>query len=215
MRRGDGSQAGVRLAPDPPRIVGPARLRRIAVTVSRKPPREVAARVVGLVRGALSRRRFDRCGPGLCVLGRLRCIRTGGTIELGSRVLLWPGVKLSVDSADGSSARVRIGDRTSIGDRTEIHCGREVSIGARCAIAWDVVILDRDYHALDAGGEQCRAVTIGDHVWIGCRAIVLKGVTIGAGAVVAAGAVVTDDVPERALVAGNPARVVRERVSWR
>jgi serine acetyltransferase len=196
-----------------------ARLRRIgteaSARVAGRPPREVAARAAGLARGALSRHRFDRCGPGLCVLGRLRCERIGGTIELGSRVLLWPGVKLSADSADGSLARLRIGDRTHIGDRSEIHCGRDVSIGARCAISWDVVILDRDYHALDADDEQCRAVTIGDDVWIGCRAMVLKGVTIGAGAVVAAGAVVTADVPARALAAGNPARVVREQISWR
>ena len=57
-------------------------------------------------------------------------------------------------------------------------------------------------------------VTIGDRVWIGCRATVLKGVTIGDGAVVAACSVVTRDVPPRALVAGNPARVVREDVTW-
>jgi acetyltransferase-like isoleucine patch superfamily enzyme len=170
---------------------------------------------VGLARGALSRRRFDRCGTALCVLGRVRCQRIRGTIELGSRVVLWPGVKLSADSADGSVARLRIGDGTHVGDRTEIHCGREVSIGAGCAISWDVVILDRDYHTVDADDERCRAVTIGDDVWIGCRAVVLKGVTIGTGAVVAAGAIVTADVPERSLVAGNPARVVREQISWR
>ncbi|HEY0346452.1 MAG TPA: acyltransferase [Solirubrobacteraceae bacterium] len=207
------------LAPDRPRAVLSASLRRIgaqtAARVADKPPRDVAARALGFARGALWRHRFERCGAGLCVLGRLRCEQLGGRIELGSRVLLWPGVKLSADSVDGSPATLRIGDRTHIGDRTEIHCGRAVAIGARCAISWDVVILDRDYHALDADGEQCRAVTIGDDVWIGCRAMVLKGVTIGAGAVVAAGAVVTADVPPRALVAGNPARVVREQVSWR
>jgi acetyltransferase-like isoleucine patch superfamily enzyme len=57
-------------------------------------------------------------------------------------------------------------------------------------------------------------VRIGDHVWIGARAAVLKGVTIGDGAIVAAGAMVTHDVPARALVAGVPARLVREGVEW-
>lgn len=206
------------LVPEPPRAVPSARSvgAEVAARMRDRPARELLARAIGLARGALSRHRFSRCGPGLCVLGRLRTERIGGgTIEIGSGVLLWPGVKLSADSADGALARLRIGDRTHIGDRTEIHCGREVTIGAGCAISWDVVILDRDYHALGAAGEQCRAVTIGDGVWIGCRAMVLKGVTIGAGAVVAAGAVVTGDVAPRALVAGNPARVVREQVSWR
>jgi acetyltransferase-like isoleucine patch superfamily enzyme len=206
-------------APDRRRPPLPARVRAIraeaAALVRRRTPRDVVARVVGLLRGGLIRHRFDRCGSRLCVLGRLRCERARGSIELGSRVLLWPGVKLSADGAGGTVATLRIGDRTRVGDRTEIHCGRAVSIGAGCAISWDVVILDRDYHALDSDGEQCRPVTIGDHVWIGCRAMVLKGVTIGEGAVVAAGAVVTSDVPPRALVAGNPARVVREPVCWR
>ena len=57
-------------------------------------------------------------------------------------------------------------------------------------------------------------VHIGDHVWIGARAVVLKGVTIGDGAIVAAGAVVVDNVPPRALAAGVPARVVREEIEW-
>jgi acetyltransferase-like isoleucine patch superfamily enzyme len=54
----------------------------------------------------------------------------------------------------------------------------------------------------------------GNHVWIGMRAMILKGVTIGDGAVVAAGAVVTRDVPARALVGGVPARVLRNDVEW-
>ena len=62
------------------------------------------------------------------------------------------------------------------------------------------------------GGRQ---IVVGDNVWIGGRAIILKGVIIGDGAVVAAGAVVTRNVPPRTIVAGVPARVIRENVSWR
>lgn len=57
-------------------------------------------------------------------------------------------------------------------------------------------------------------VTIGDHIWIGARTNVLNGVTVGDGAVVAAGSLVTRDVPPRALVGGVPARVLREDVDW-
>ena len=57
-------------------------------------------------------------------------------------------------------------------------------------------------------------ITIGENVWIGCRALILKGVTIGDGAVVAAGAVVTKDVPANCVVAGNPAKIIKENVVW-
>ena len=87
---------------------------------------------------------------------------------------------------------------------------RSVQIGSRCAVSWDVRILDTDYHALD-GRPSVDPVRIGDHVWIGSGATVLKGVTIGDGAVVAAGSLVVNDVPAKTLVAGVPARVVRGR----
>jgi acetyltransferase-like isoleucine patch superfamily enzyme len=61
---------------------------------------------------------------------------------------------------------------------------------------------------------QAEPIRIGDHVWIGMGVTIVGGVTVGDGAVVAAGSVVSADVPERSIVAGNPARVVRENVSW-
>jgi acetyltransferase-like isoleucine patch superfamily enzyme len=86
-------------------------------------------------------------------------------------------------------------------------------VGADCAISWDVTITDSDEH-WQHHVEMVQPVRIGDHVWIGARAAVLKGVTIGDGAIVAAGAVVVDDVPAGALAAGVPARIVREGVEW-
>lgn len=58
------------------------------------------------------------------------------------------------------------------------------------------------------------AEMIGDHVWIGARAVVLKGVTIGDGAVIAAGAVVTHDVPAHTLVGGVPAKIIKQNIVW-
>jgi acetyltransferase-like isoleucine patch superfamily enzyme len=124
-------------------------------------------------------------------------------------VRLFSGVAIYLD---GPTAHVRVGDRTYINRRSEIMCRTRVTIGADCAIAWDVSISDTDYHRLDH--DLCDApVTIGDHVWIGARAAILKGVAIGPGAVVAAGAIVTRDVPAGKLVAGAPARVIRD-VAW-
>jgi len=99
---------------------------------------------------------------------------------------------------------------------TQIMCAKKIRIGKGCAIARDVVIRDYDGHSV-TGKEHSMAkeVVIGDKVWIGSRAMILKGVTIGDGAVIAAGSIVTKDIPPRSLVAGVPAKVIRENVTWK
>ncbi len=114
----------------------------------------------------------------------------------------------------GPRARVTIGDRTYFDGDSRVICTTSVSIGARCAIAWGVLLMDADFHGLEGRASGDAPLRIGEHVWIGAGAMVLKGVTVGDGAVIAAGAVVTRDVPAGALVAGNPARVAREDVTW-
>ena len=93
--------------------------------------------------------------------------------------------------------------------RTEIVAAQSITIGRDCKIARDVIIMDTDQHALPNSELVARPVTIEDRVWIGARAIVLKGVTIGHDAVVGAGSVVTRDVPPGAVVGGVPARILR------
>jgi acetyltransferase-like isoleucine patch superfamily enzyme len=114
---------------------------------------------------------------------------------------------------DAPGATIEIGALTYLNRRTEIACKSSVRIGERCAISWDVLITDTDYHAL-AGSSAVVPVVIGDHVWVGARSTILKSVTIGEGAVIAAGSLVTKDAPPCALVAGMPARVIRENVWW-
>ena len=89
-----------------------------------------------------------------------------------------------------------------------------VTFGDRCLLGPGVHVYAAT-HPLDpearaAGRERGRPVTVGDDVWIGGRAVLNPGVTVGDGAVIASGAVVTEDVPARAVVGGNPARVIRE-----
>jgi acetyltransferase-like isoleucine patch superfamily enzyme len=124
---------------------------------------------------------------------------SGSSVQMHCRFLHAPGVVL--------------GDRCVInhgclldGRRHPIRVGRDVSIGPEAAIL-TLGHDPRSPHFADRGGP----VAIGDHVWIGFRAIVLPGITIGEGAVVAAGAVVSRDVPPFTLVAGNPARPIGER----
>jgi len=151
----------------------------------------------------------------ICQLGVIKVVKKNADIFIGDRTSVWPGVKLSCVGTSEKKAIMRIGDRCSIGDRTEIHCGDSITLGNEVIISWDCLILDRDYHSTNGNLEQCAPVRIEDRVWIGCRAIILKGVTIGEDAVVAAGAVVTKDVPSKTLVAGNPAQVKKMIKGWK
>jgi acetyltransferase-like isoleucine patch superfamily enzyme len=109
-------------------------------------------------------------------------------------------------------AGCRIGPRTWINRDTCLDLRGGLEIGSDCSISPDVTILTAAHGTNDPGFRLIHgAVTIADHVWIGTRATVLPGVNIGQGAVVAAGAIVTRDVPRLAIVGGVPARVIGTR----
>jgi len=123
---------------------------------------------------------------------------------------------------------ISIGEYCYIGESTRIWSARSIRIGNRVLIAHNVTILDSLTHPIGAKARHEhykhiiaeghphqidlgeRAVDIGDDVWVGCMSIVLRGVSLGRGAIVGAGSVVTENVPSWTLVAGNPARIVRE-----
>lgn len=128
-------------------------------------------------------------------------------------VILYEGVGVRVTEG----AKLSIGDHTYINRSASIDCTQEITIGDYCAISDNVQILDSDFHPITYNGKtstMSKPVHIGNHVWIGRSAIILKGVTIGDGAIVGAGSIVTRDVPPGCLVAGNPARVIKENVEW-
>jgi acetyltransferase-like isoleucine patch superfamily enzyme len=117
----------------------------------------------------------------------------------------------------GYDATLTIGSDTFLNDGAEVWCcSPNTTIGPGCAISWGVRIVDTDFHKLLKNGAATphAPVHIGQNCWIGANALVLKGVNIGGGSVVAAGAVVTSEVPPCSLVAGVPARVVRKDVTW-
>jgi maltose O-acetyltransferase len=108
---------------------------------------------------------------------------------------------------------LRLGENVSIGERTTFDNGFLwlISVGDGTTISAEVYILAHDGATkLGLGYTQIARVAIGRNVYIGARAIVLPGVTIGDGAIVGAGSVVRHDVPPGTVVAGNPARIVRE-----
>ena len=132
----------------------------------------------------------------------------------------------SVIRYDRPGAAIRIGERTFIGASTLV-CAESIEIGDDVLVSWGCTFVDHNSHALswhdrsrdvtdwfdgkkDWESVERSAVRIGDKAWIGFNVIVLKGVNIGEGAIVGAGSVVTRDVPPYTVVAGNPARPIRE-----
>jgi acetyltransferase-like isoleucine patch superfamily enzyme len=139
-------------------------------------------------------------------------VRPGARFTVGGVVSLQRGVRIVVDAGE-----LAIGHNTNVNGLTKILVAESVRIGRDCTFSWDVQILDNDFHTITVDGEPKPAkapIVIGDRVWVGTGAIVLKGVTVGDGAIVAARAVVTKDVPRNAIVAGCPASVVGKADSW-
>lgn len=159
-------------------------------------------------------------GPG-AKFNRLRLrISPGDTVAIGEGSV----VEATLIS-DRSPSEIRIGKRTFIGGSKLIAASR-ITIGDDILISWDVTIVDHDSHSQifserkddvlmwgrgqkDWTTVKIAPVTICDKAWIGFGASILKGVTIGEGAMVAAKSVVTRDVPPWTLVGGNPAREIR------
>lgn len=120
-----------------------------------------------------------------------------------------------INLSDG--AKLEIGDHTYLNCSVKINCNKQIHIGNNCAISDYVQILDTDFHKITTDNNvevNTKPIKIGNHVWIGRSVIVLKGVTIGDGAIIGAGSVVTHDIPSGCLAVGNPAKVVKENITW-
>lgn len=157
-----------------------------------------------------------------CRLGPMAwCTGSPGQIAIGARTIC-RGILL----CDGGEGRIAIGGLVYLGDDVIVSTRASVRIGDRTLIAHGVQIFDNDSHPLDARARHedylallegrprphpipAAPIEIGDDCWLGVNSIVLKGVRIGDRSVVAAGSVVTHDIPPDSLAAGNPARVVR------
>jgi acetyltransferase-like isoleucine patch superfamily enzyme len=141
-------------------------------------------------------------------LGGWPHIRIAGHLTIGDGArLVSSDVRVRLDVA--AEATMSIGANAFLNHGSAIHAERHVEIGDNVRIGEFAMISDTDYHEVHEGaGVRVAPVSIGNNVWIGRRAMVLPGVTIGDHAVIGAGAVVTRDVPSRSIATGVPARVV-------
>jgi acetyltransferase-like isoleucine patch superfamily enzyme len=142
--------------------------------------------------------------PTLFVLWQKAILRIDGEFKFttGCRVVVDEGAKLQIGSG-------------YMNFNGSIACFKSIQIGHGVFIADNVTIRDADNHQmLGAGHISAQPIAIEDHVWIGMNVTILKGVRVGRGAVIAAGSVVTRDVPPATLVGGVPAKIIKNDVRW-
>jgi acetyltransferase-like isoleucine patch superfamily enzyme len=151
---------------------------------------------------------------GLCFIGPRVTIEIGrtGRVELGRWSWLGHGTKIRCHEGV-----VSIGAKTVMGQECTISAYQHVSIGRECVIADRVMLIDFDHGVVEVErpirlqGIYKRDTRVGNNVWIGYGACILRGVTVGDNAIIGTGAVVTKDVPANAVVGGVPARIIRMR----
>ena len=162
---------------------------------------------MSLLRGAIA------CVTIPCEASRLRVgkncyigVTEGAELTIGNSVVIYDNARINVDAP---GAKLSIGDHSALNSGAQIFCGESVTIGNFSGLGLNGLLTDSDMHDIE-GQKSSAPVVIEDYVWIGANVTILKGVTIHSGAMVAAGSVVTKDVPPGMLVAGNPAKPIRE-----
>lgn len=148
-------------------------------------------------------------------------IAQGATLEIGDNFICRSGFRNHILGGEYSSFNiysggVKIGHDSGI-SATNINCVESVTIGNHVLIGAGCLITDSNHHSIDwhvrciegDTDKKSAPVFIGDYVFIGARSIVLKGVTIGEKSIIAAGSVVTKDVPANCLAGGNPCKVIK------
>ncbi|UZP66160.1 acyltransferase [Desulfovibrio mangrovi] len=199
-----------------------------------RPKPSLLARLAGKLLGYLEQARIGEVWgafDGKCVMGRdcflgpnAWCTNLGARedITLGDRVYLRGLLRCG-----GRGGRIEIGDEVYVGDDTIISSESSVTIGSLTLISHGVQIFDTIGHPVDPDervrdwrivmgtesgprpGASSAPIVIGPRVWIGFNSTIMRGVTIGEGAIVAAGSVVVNDVAPFTIVAGNPAKMVK------
>jgi acetyltransferase-like isoleucine patch superfamily enzyme len=128
-------------------------------------------------------------------------VKNDFTIHSGAHIIIARGAVLKLGSG-------------YVNRNCKIKCFSEVEIGNDVAISENVTIWDSDVHEIKGSTLNTKPIKIGNHVWIGTNCIILKGVSVGDGAVIGAGSIVNKDIPPNCLAVGNPAKVIKQNVEW-
>ncbi|CAM8654833.1 WbbJ Acetyltransferase (isoleucine patch superfamily) [Oxalobacteraceae bacterium] len=165
------------------------------------------------LRAAWQRRRLGALGARVFIEKNVGLMRYPHNIRVADEVVIKEGARIC---ACNEHAQIRIGARTTVGYHTFIFASASITVGDDCLIAPFVYLVDsnhgsRRYERINRQPNTTAPVVIGNDVWIGAKATVLAGVTIGDGAIIASGATVKRDVEPYTIVGGSPAKVIGER----
>lgn len=160
---------------------------------------------------------FDGVGTGF-ELSNPRSLRIfGSNISLGKHVHIFSQpnrpVDLSTWETKGKSGEIHIGNYCLLSPGTQLLCANSIKLGDNCMLAAECYLSDSDWHGIYNRTRPFRCdapIVLENNVWVGYRAIIQKGVTIGENSIVAAGSVVVNNVPANTIVGGNPAREIKK-----
>lgn len=141
-----------------------------------------------------------------------------GTIVFSGRADFGKGSRISVDER----GVLEIGAGFHLSGRSSIICNHRIVLGNDLLLSWDILIMDSDFHPIKPKDSNDvinnpKEIVIGNHVWIGCRSMILKGVTICDNVVLAAGSVITRSIetPDCVVTStGGPIQVIKEHITW-
>jgi acetyltransferase-like isoleucine patch superfamily enzyme len=139
--------------------------------------------------------------------------QVSGTVSFGGKASIGHGSKISV------RGDLHLGDGFTMTAESTIVCAKEIRFGNDCLLSWDILVMDTDEHPLyNKDNERInpdKAIQVGDHVWIGCKCVLLKGAVVSDNTVVAAGTLLTSSFSgEHQVIGGNPPSVLKNDVRW-
>lgn len=143
-------------------------------------------------------------------------VTIGRNTSLGFRLAPRFGFGEILIQAREQDAVIMIGEKSALTNNVSIIARNKIELGCHCLVGDRVTIMDADFHVIDpdirlkeGGGGETAPVLIGDNCWIGTDALILKGVEVGEGSIIAPKSVVTKSFPARSVIAGNPACLIK------
>ena len=141
-----------------------------------------------------------------------------GTLIVKGELTIGQGSKICI----GKNGILTIGNNLTITGETTIICYKQITVGNDCTFSWDILIMDTDFHhIMDYDGNIINppsSIIIGNHVWIGCRNTILKGIVIADNVIIAANSVITKSILKSNVIYGGSGKkqeILKENVNWK